>query len=110
MFLYGAILGLVKSHGVPPIPSSSAIGFTAVKNTDCLHFLRLPPGINPCPIIEFNSLAFPTRLMYSLKPFGNSILSCNSGSIAFSVNVLELLEGTRIDWKSLDSSKIGIFS
>ena len=61
------------------------IHFTAVKNTACLSVLRLfPPGINPFLIIEFNSLAFPSWLMYSVNPFGNNTLSCNSGSTAFS--------------------------
>ena len=34
--VYGAILGLVKSHGVSSIPLSSSVGFVRVKNTDCL--------------------------------------------------------------------------
>ena len=53
VFLYGAILGFVKSHGVSPIPSSSTIGFTVVKNTACLPLARLvPPGINPHLIMD----------------------------------------------------------
>ena len=60
-FLCGAILGLVKSHGVPSTTLSSSIGFVIVKNTDCLPLLRLrPPGINTLLIMEFISLAFPT--------------------------------------------------
>ena len=47
--------------------------------------------------------------MYSVNPFGNSTLSYNVGSIALSPE-LELLEGTGIDWKSLDSHNIEICS
>ena len=36
MFLYGAILGVVKSHGFCPVPLSFSVGFTVVKNTACL--------------------------------------------------------------------------
>ena len=43
--------------------------------------------------------------MYSVNPFGNSTLSYNVGSIPLSPE-LELLEGTGIDWKSLDSHNI----
>ena len=43
VFLYGTILGFVKSHGVSSIHSSSSIGFTFVKNTDCLPLLGLSP-------------------------------------------------------------------
>ena len=40
---------------------SFLLGFTIVKNTDCLPRLRLcPPGINPLLIIECTSLTFPT--------------------------------------------------
>ena len=82
-FLYGATLGFVKSHGVSSKQLSSSIGFTTVKNTDCLPLLRLcPPGINPLLIVECIPLTFPTWWMYSVNSFGNSTLSCNSGSIA----------------------------
>ena len=39
---------------------------------------KIPPGISPLSITEFNSLAFPTWWMYSVNPCGNSILSCNA--------------------------------
>ena len=82
-FFYGAILGFVKSHGVSSKQLSSSIGFTTVKNTDCLPLLRLcPPSINPLLIVECIPLTFPTWWMYSVNSFGNSTLSCNSGSIA----------------------------
>ena len=43
-----------------------SIGFTVVKNTACLPFLRLfPPGIIPFLFMECNSLAIPTWKMYS---------------------------------------------
>ena len=60
-FLYGAILGFVRSHGVSPMSYPSSIGFNVVKNTACLPLLR-----------------------HSVNPFGNSTLSCNVGSIASS--------------------------
>ena len=83
VFLYGAILGFVRSHGVSPMPCTSSIGFTEVKKTACLPLLKLvPPGFNSFLIIEFDSFAFPTWRMYSVNPFGNSTLSCNAGSIA----------------------------
>ena len=56
VFLYGAILGFVKSRGVSSMPYTSS-----VQKTGGLPLLRLfPPGINPFLIIEFNSFAFPT--------------------------------------------------
>ena len=59
-FLYGTILGFVKSREVSPTQFSSSIGFTIVTNTDCLPLLRLcPPGINPLLIVECTSLTFP---------------------------------------------------
>ena len=83
VFVYGAILGFVRSRGVSPIPHSSSIGFTHVKNAVSLPLLRLvPPGINLFLIAEFTSLAFPTWQMYSVNPCGNSTLSCNAGSTA----------------------------
>ena len=85
VFLYGTILGFVKSHEVSSTQFSSSIGFTVVKNTACLPLLRLlPRRINPFLTKEFNSFAFPTWYMYSVNPFGNSTLSCNAGSIALS--------------------------
>ena len=36
VFLYGAILGFVRSHGVSPMPYTSSIGFTVVKKNACL--------------------------------------------------------------------------
>ena len=81
VFLYGAILGLSKSHRLSSMLWSSSIGFTAVKNTDCLSLLRLlPSGINPLLIVECISLIFPTWQMYSVKSSCNSTLSCNAGS------------------------------
>ena len=47
--------------------------------------------------------------MHSVNPFGNSTSPYNVGSIALSPE-LELLEGTGIDWKSLDSHNIDFFS
>ena len=78
-------LVFVKLRGVFTILFPCSIEFTVVKNTACLHLSRLfPLGISPFLIIEFNSLAFPTRKMFSVNPLGNSTLSCNSGSTAFS--------------------------
>ena len=44
------------------------------------------------------------------NPFGNSTLSATQDQRNFVLNVLELLEGTVIDWKSLDSRNVEIFS
>ena len=61
VLLYGTILGIVKSHEVSSTQCSSSIGFTIVKNTDCLPRLRFcPPRINPLLIVECTSLTFPT--------------------------------------------------
>ena len=61
VFLCGAILGFVRSHGVSPMPYTSSIGFTLMKKTACLPLLRLvPPGTDPFLIVEFNSFAFQT--------------------------------------------------
>ena len=80
--MQGAILGFVRSHGVSPVPCTSSIGFTVVKNTACLPHMRLfLHGISPFLMIEVNSFAFPTWKMYSVNPFGNSTLSCNAGLI-----------------------------
>ena len=62
-FLWGSFkllstLGLSKSHRISSILWSSFNGFTAVKNTDCLSILRLPPGINPPLIVECTSTCF----------------------------------------------------
>ena len=58
--LYGAILGLPRSHSTSFRSCRASIGFTAVKNTDCLSLLRLfPPGISPLLIMECISKAFP---------------------------------------------------
>ena len=79
------MFGFVKSIEVSSTQFSSSIGLTVVKNTDCLPHLRLcPPGINPLLIIECTSLTFPMWQMYSVSPFGNSTLSCSSGSTALS--------------------------
>ena len=46
--LYGAILGLSRSYSTSSRSCRAYIGFAAVKNTDCLSFLRLfPPRISP---------------------------------------------------------------
>ena len=111
VFLYGATLGFVRSRVVSSIPKTSSIGFTVKKKTACLPLLRLfPPGIHLFLIIEFNSLAFPTWLRYSINPFGIHISLANLDQWHFLLNVLEVLEGTGIGWESLDSHNIGIFS
>ena len=74
---------------VPSTQFSSSIGFTIVKNTDCLPRLRLcPPGINPLLTIECTSLTFLAWSMFSVNPFGNNTLSCSSGSMAISPECL----------------------
>ena len=103
LFVFGVVLGLCsKSHRMSSILWSSSIGFTAVKNTDCLSLLRLLlPGINPLLIIECISLRFPMWWMYSVKSSGNSTLSCNAGSTRLPLlNVPELLWNTRSVRKS----------
>ena len=84
--LYRAILGFGRSRGVFTILFPSSIGWIHCCEEHGLSsfFDAFPPGISPFLIVEFNSLAFPTRKMYSVNPFGNGTLSCNVGSIAFS--------------------------
>ena len=61
IFLHGAILAFVKSHGISPMPYTSSIGFTEVKNAACLPLLRnFPPGTNPLLVLKFIAFAFPT--------------------------------------------------
>ena len=73
------VRSLVSSSRVEflSVPFPSSIGFTAVKNTACLHLLKLlPPGINNLfLIIEFNPLAFPTWPGFPLLCIGMSF--CN---------------------------------
>ena len=80
VFLYTAILGLFRSYWTSSRSSLAYIGFTAVKNTDCLSFLRLPLGIGPLLITECISSAFLMWQMHSAKSSGNRTLSCNVGS------------------------------
>ena len=74
-----------------PISCRAHIGFTAVKNTDCLSLLRLfPPVISPLLIMERISKAFPMWYTYSAESSGHSTLSCNVGSAR--VNCSEVQE------------------
>ena len=96
------------------MPKTSSIGFTVVKNTACLPLLRLsPPGINPfLTKLNSNHSSVPDVV----QVLGESILSETEHCLAIQdqqhclLNVLELLEITGIDWKSLDSSNIETFS
>ena len=92
-----------------PYPSSS--GFTVVKKTACLPLLRLvPPGIYPFLIMEFNSFAFTTwRGAQQILSESVHCLATRDQQHSL-LNVHELLEGTGIDWKSLDSRNIDISS
>ena len=67
-----------------------------VSNYDKTFF---PHGINPFLIEEFDSLAFPMWLMYSVNPFDDSTLSCSKiqeliGSVWIHV-ILFLLQRVR---------------
>ena len=107
--LCGAILGLVKSHGVSSIPLSSSIGFVIVKNTDCLPLLRLrPPGINPFLIMHVTCSRRGTCTQSVLLVTVHSLAT--QDQVHSLLNVLELLEGTGSGWKSLDPSNIENFS
>ena len=83
-----------------------SIGFTVVKKTAFLPLLRLvPPEINPFLTVE-------SDVVDALgNPFDNSTMSCNAEyQQHYLLNVLELLEGTGIDWKILDSRNVDTFS
>ena len=108
--LYGAILVLSRSYWTSSRSWLAYIGFTAVKNTDCLSFLLLfPPGISPLWMMECISLAFP--MWSSAKSSGNNFLSLNNGSTKkILLNLLELVGSTIIHWMNEDSNNIEAFS
>ena len=92
-----------------PIPFPSSIGFTVVKNTACLPLLRLfPPGIDP--FLIRNSIHSRSRRGRCTRQILSEIVPCLAmlDQWHYLLNVLDLLEGTGIDWKSSDSRKYSV--
>ena len=96
VFFCGAILGLSKSYWTTSILWSSSIGFTAVKNTDCLSLLRLlPPGIKALLALNVFHLHFRC----------DSCTRCLAmqDQRDFLLNVPEMLWNTRRVWKRVQA-------
>ena len=94
-FLYTAILGLSRSYWTSSRSWLSSIGFTAVKNTDCLSFLGLlPPGINPLlnDGVQFTSVLDMVDVLSEVTRKQYSVLQCRINEIT--------------SWMSLDCSEI----
>ena len=86
VFMYGVILGFVKSHGVSPIQYSSSIGLTIVKNTAFLPLLRLFSSWDQSVsdyLIQFTRVPDVVDVL-GKSSFGNRTFSCKSGSMALS--------------------------
>ena len=78
IFLCGTILRFLKSHGVSSIQLSTSIGFTKVKNIVFRWDFVSRNQSTSDYWMHFTHI--PDVQMYSVDPFGNSTLSCNSGS------------------------------